>query len=173
MPIFWPPMRTWLIFSDSTTYQVSNKINRKSNHFDFSMKKLKVLSYLLVGILSQSTYENIERPEDLKADDLMYIECELDRMCAFFSESWLGLQGITEDDTVGFWCFSTDSSFQIEKPNQRVFDFGWYRLCCSRLWVVWRSWRWALLGLVFSWRNRGDRLEVFEYSFRTYTETQI
>ena len=77
--------------------------DRKGNQFDFSMKKLKIFSFLVVGFYSQSTYENIERPEDLKADDLMYIECELDRMCAFFSESWLGLQGITEDDTVGFY----------------------------------------------------------------------
>ena len=77
--------------------------DRKGNQFDFRMKKLKFFCFLVVGLYSQSTYENIERPEDLKADDLMYIECELDRMCAFFSESWLGLQGITEDDTVGFY----------------------------------------------------------------------
>ena len=28
----------------------------------------------------------------------MYIECKLDRMCAFLSERWLESQGITEED---------------------------------------------------------------------------
>ena len=82
------------------------------------MKKLKFLSFLLVKVFSQSEYENVEKPENLKADDLMYIECELDRMCAFFSESWLGLQGITEDDTVGFYWqkFGTESFYWLLLP---------------------------------------------------------
>ena len=37
--------------------------------------------------------------EGLLRGDLVYVECKIDQMCAYMSESWLESEGIYESDT--------------------------------------------------------------------------
>ena len=79
---------------------------------------------------AQSDFSGVVKPDGLQATDLMYIECKLTRMCAFLSESWLGTQGITEDDTEFLTLADTDCAAQ---------DFGSFKGLGDEHFWVWCS----------------------------------
>ena len=42
---------------------------------------------------------DVSKLEGLLNGDLVFIDCQIDSMCAFMSESWLNSEGIFESDT--------------------------------------------------------------------------
>ena len=75
---------------------------------------------LILFLASVSGQVNPEGPDGFEGkpdgmndpNALMYIECKLDRMCAFMSESWLESQGIYEEDTP--WLTLVDKSCEAQ-----------------------------------------------------------
>mgnify|MGYP000505255636 CR=1 FL=1 len=50
--------------------------------------------------------------QGLLAGDLVYIDCQIDSMCAFMAESWLESEGIVESDTP--WLTLEDASCKAQ-----------------------------------------------------------
>ena len=70
------------------TYSIPNRQGR-------SRKIFRIVAiahrYLFLLIITNNNYDGV--------GDLVYIDCQIDSMCAFMSESWLNSIGVLESDT--------------------------------------------------------------------------